>query len=208
MRPPGKFSLQLVGRGVMTGFRSGLVALTAAILLPIAAPAADGPVDYLRDVKPILAKNCYQCHGAKAQKGGLRLDTVASLNEGGDTGPAITPGQSGASLLIKAVTGAEGVTRMPLKKPALPAEHITLLKAWIDAGAAAPAREQPDDGKQGQTHWSFIPPTRSPVPAIRNPQSAIRNPIDSFVLVKLQAAGLKSSRPADRATLIRRVTLD
>src|SRR5690349_9487599 len=185
MGPPEKFSLQLVRRGAMIGFRSGLLALSAALLLPVAAPAADGPVDYLRDVKPILAKNCYQCHGAKAQKGGLRVDTVANLKEGGDTGPAITPGQSGASLLIKAVTGAEGVTRMPLKKPALPAEHITLLKAWIDAGAAAPAREQPDDGKQGQTHWSFIPPVRPAVPEIPNSKDQISNPIDSFVLANL-----------------------
>ena len=79
--------------------------------------AAAAPVDYLRDVRPILSTSCYQCHGVKAQKGGLRVDTVAALTAGGDTGPAVVPGKSGESLLIRAVTGAEGVTKMPLKKP-------------------------------------------------------------------------------------------
>src|SRR5207249_3930126 len=90
-------------------------------------------------------EDCFQCHGLKAQKGGLRVDTMKALLAGGDTGPAIVPGKSGESLLIAAVSGAEGVTRMPLKKPALPAEQIATLKAWIDAGATAPANDPADE---------------------------------------------------------------
>src|SRR5437763_798842 len=128
---------------MMTAIRSVSLVLSTGLLLPALAAAADRPVDYLRDVRPVLAKNCYQCHGAKAQKGGLRVDTVAALKAGGDTGPAVAPGKSADSLLIQAVTGAEGVTKMPLKKPELPAGQIALLRAWIDAGAPAPARDIP-----------------------------------------------------------------
>ena len=73
-------------------------------LLLLASPArAAEPVDYLRDIKPMLSQNCYACHGAAKQRGGLRLDTAASAIKGGDSGPAIVPGKSGASRLIKAV---------------------------------------------------------------------------------------------------------
>src|SRR5439155_22097841 len=125
-----------------------------------------GPPDYLKEVKPLLAKNCFQCHGLKAQKGGLRVDTLKALLSGGDTGPAIVPGKSGESLLIAALSGAEGVTRMPLKKPPLPPQQIATLKAWIDAGAVAPANDRPDDGKQGAVHWAFAPPVRPAVPGV------------------------------------------
>src|SRR5262245_4887997 len=131
----------------MTDFRTGLGLVTAGLLAAAPVAAAEPPVDYLRDVKPILAKNCYQCHGAKAHKGGLRVDTVTALKEGGDNGPAVVAGKSGESLLIRAVRGEEGVTRVPLKKPELPAEQVAKLKTWIDAGAPAPAQEQPDDGQ-------------------------------------------------------------
>src|SRR5207248_10589962 len=130
---------------VMTDLRIWMLLLPAVLLsLPGAAaagdpPAGTPPVDYLRDVKPLLAKNCFQCHGVKAHKGGLRVDTLQALLAGGDTGPAIVPGKSGESLLVAAVSGVEGVNRMPLKKPPLSAAQIATLKAWIDAGAATPA---------------------------------------------------------------------
>src|SRR5437660_9810910 len=108
------------------------VPLCWCLLLPKATAA--GPVDYLKDIKPILAKNCYACHGAQKQKSGFRLDTAASALKGGDSGPAIVPGNSGKSRLIQAVTGVEGVTRMPPREPRLTAQEIARLKAWIDAG--------------------------------------------------------------------------
>jgi mono/diheme cytochrome c family protein len=192
----------------MTDLRTWLILLPIGLVCAPAAAAADPPVDYLKDVKPLLAKNCFQCHGAKAHKGGLRVDTLKALLAGGDTGPAIVAGKSGESLLIAAVSGVEGVTRMPLKKTPLSAAQVTTLKAWIDAGATVPADDPPDDGKQGAIHWAFVPPTRPDLPAIRNPQSAIRNPIDRFVLAKLQAVELTPAPEADRVTLIRRVSLD
>ena len=79
-----------------------LTSLSLVILVPAWAQAA--PPDYLKEVKPLLAKNCFQCHGLKAQKGGLRVDTAKALLAGGDTGPAIVPGKSGESLLILSTT--------------------------------------------------------------------------------------------------------
>src|SRR6516164_9067768 len=71
------------------------------------------PVDYLRDIKPLLARHCTACHGAEKQKSGLRLDSAALAKRGGDSGPAVEPGKSSESLLIQAITGAEGVAAMP-----------------------------------------------------------------------------------------------
>ena len=97
------------------------------------------PVDYVQDVKPILSRRCYSCHGALKQKNDLRLDTAALAKQGGSGGPALVPGKSDESLLIDAVTGAEGVKKMPPDGEPLTAEQIAKLRAWIDAGAKAPA---------------------------------------------------------------------
>jgi hypothetical protein len=175
-------------------------------LTPIAAIA--GPVDYARDVKPILAKHCYACHGAQKQKSGFRLDTATSALKGGDSGPAIVPGKSGESRLIQAVTGAEGVTRMPPREPRLTAQEIALLRAWIDAGARAPTNEVGDTIANAQSkHWSFQPIVRPKEPAVRN-STWVRNPIDRFVLARLEKEGVTPSPEADRITLIRRLSLD
>jgi mono/diheme cytochrome c family protein len=109
------------------------------VLTPSLRAAA--PVDYQRDIQPILAKNCVSCHGADKQKGALRLDTVAAALRGGDAGPAIVPGKSAASPLFQSVTGGGDVRRMPPKSK-LTAAEIALLKTWIDAGAKAPAGEK------------------------------------------------------------------
>ena len=115
--------------------------MKALRLLPVFVPllagpvAAAEPVDYLRDVKPILAKNCYACHGAEKQRSGLRLDTAASLLRGGNAGPAVVPGKSADSLVVKAVTGSGDVKAMPPKEPRLTPAQVAALRAWIDAGA-------------------------------------------------------------------------
>src|SRR5262249_17526542 len=110
------------------------------------------PVDYLRDIKPLLAKNCYECHGAQKQRADLRLDTATGALKGGRSGPAIVPGRSNQSKLIKAVTGADDTKLMPPREPRLTAKQIDLLKAWIDQGAKAPTNEV-----AGATlkHWAF-----------------------------------------------------
>ncbi|HZM06543.1 MAG TPA: DUF1549 domain-containing protein, partial [Candidatus Saccharimonadales bacterium] len=166
------------------------------------------PVDYAKEVKPVLAANCYKCHGANAQKGGLRLDTASSALKGGDTGPAIVAGKGSDSLLIQALRGtAQDIHRMPLKKPALPEATIALLQAWIEQGAVAPQDEKPQQRSATVSHWSFIPPKRPVEPMVKNTKWP-RNPIDYFVLARLEKENIEPSPEADRATLIRRVSLD
>jgi mono/diheme cytochrome c family protein len=178
----------------------------AALCLPLPAAAAAEPVDYLRDVKPLLAKTCYACHGADKQRSGLRLDTAAAALEGGNSGPAVVPGKSGDSLLIKAVTAADGVSAMPPKEPRLTPQQVAILRAWIDAGAKAPAGELAEAPK-ATTHWSFRPPLRPAPPAVKD-GAWVRNPIDRFVLARLDRDGIRPSPEADRVTLIRRLSLD
>ncbi|MBY0228319.1 MAG: DUF1549 domain-containing protein, partial [Gemmataceae bacterium] len=160
--------------------------LLAALLL--AAP------DYATQVKPLLAARCFACHGALAQKGGLRLDTVASMRKA----EAVVPGNSAESPLVLHVVGKER-RRMP--PPAdgehLKKEEIALLAAWIDAGAPHPADERPE--ADPREHWAFRPPQRPAMPA-----GAGKNPIDSFLAARMKAA----PRPeADRRVLLRRAAL-
>src|SRR6266511_983125 len=172
--------------------------------MAVAACAAAAPVDYLLEVKPLLAQQCYKCHGVSQQKGGLRLDTAAFARKGGERGAAIRPGRSGESLLMQAVQGLHNeISRMPYKIPALSGEQIALLQRWIDEGAQAPADEQPEKSK----HWAFVPPER-PVPPPVSHRDAARNPIDQFILGRLDQEGIAPSPEADRATLIRRLSLD
>jgi mono/diheme cytochrome c family protein len=178
--------------------------LCAALFLPGPAAAAE-PVDYVRQIKPLLAGNCVACHGPQKQRGNLRLDSAAALREGGDHGPAVVPGKSGDSLLIQAVCGAEGVKAMPPKGRLSP-EQIALLRAWVDAGARAPANEG-IAARPGAEHWSFRPIGRPEPPAVKN-AAWVRNPIDAFILARLEKEGIQPSPEADRVTLIRRLSLD
>src|SRR5207245_1709936 len=181
---------------------------SASILLLAALLSAAEPVDYLRDVKPILAQNCYECHGAQKQRSGLRLDTAAAIHKGGDSGPGIVPGDSSASKLVKAVLGADDTKLMPPREPRLTTFQIGLLKAWIDQGAQAPAAELPQPPARGVVkHWAFQAPVRPPVPNVQYAAWA-RNPIDRFILARLEKEGIQPSPEADRVTLIRRLSLD
>ena len=165
-------------------------------------------VDYAADIKPLLAKHCTSCHGAEKQKSGLRLDSAAAATKGGDNGPAIEPGKSAESLLIQAVTGAEGVAAMPPKgQPRMSPDEITLLKSWIDQGAKAPVEDAAAGPVKGANHWAFRPVVRPELPAVVN-QAWVRNPIDTFVLARLEKQSLHPSPEADRVTLIRRLSLD
>lgn len=119
--------------------RSLLTSVGCLAVLASAAPAAE-QVDYLRDVKPILAKNCIGCHGAGKAKGKLRLDTAAMALKGGRSGAAVVPGKSGESTLIQSVTDTGDVPKMP-PKGRLRADQVAVLKNWIEQGAKAPANE-------------------------------------------------------------------
>ncbi|HEX7447074.1 MAG TPA: DUF1549 domain-containing protein, partial [Pirellulales bacterium] len=165
-------------------------------------------MDYRRDVQPILAKHCYECHGPKKQESGLRLDSLAAAKQGGYTGPAVVPGKPGESLLLAAVIGGGEVTQMPADRPPLAADEIDRLRKWVEQGATGddePATAA--DAPKQNTHWAFQPLARSELPAVSRPDW-VRNGIDAFILARLDAAGLTPSSEADRATLVRRVSLD
>ena len=181
------------------------VLLATALLAVIAfrTPAAE-PVDYLRQIKPVLAAHCYKCHGASQQKAGLRLDTAALALTGGRTGPALKPGDSSASLLVQAISGTHAeLPRMPFKNPPLADSQIALVKNWIDQGAKSPASEAPETSK----HWAFNAPQRPAIPVVQ--QTAWpRTAIDHFVVARLEKEKIAPSPEADRVTLIRRLSLD
>lgn len=165
------------------------------------------PVDYLKQIKPLLAQKCIQCHGPEKQRSSLRLDTATFLRAGGNSGPAIEPGKSASSRLIHAVTGVDGVQAMPPKGERLSAQQVALLRAWIDQGAKAPENEKPaGSATLASRHWSLQPITRATPPVVKN--SWARNPIDQFILARLEKEGIKPSPEADRVTLIRRLSLD
>ncbi|MBM3871470.1 MAG: DUF1549 domain-containing protein, partial [Verrucomicrobia bacterium] len=193
----------------------GMFAVSAAVLLA-------APVDYVKEIKPLLREQCYQCHGATQPKHGLRLDTAASALKGGKSGPAIKPGKSSDSLLVQVISGPhKDITRMPYKKPPLVDAQIALLRRWIDEGAQAPAGEQADS----KAHWAFVAPKRPILPEVQSlpavnhrtsdgrpwsldPGTWTQNPIDRFVLARLAQEKLSPSPEADRPTLIRRLSLD
>jgi mono/diheme cytochrome c family protein len=177
-----------------------LLVAGAVALLPAA------PADYSRDVKPLLAKACVGCHGPDKQRASLRLDTAAGIRKGGNSGPAVVPGDSTASLLLKAVTGADKVAAMPPKGPRLGASEIALLRSWVDAGAPAPAGETVAASSAAK-HWAFRPVARPTTAAVKD-TAWVRNPIDRFVLARLEREGIRPSPEADRVTLLRRVSLD
>lgn len=170
--------------------------------------SAAEPVDYLRDIKPILSMHCYSCHGAAKQRSGLRLDTAVSAVKGGNAGPAVVPGKSAESRLVKAVLGLDDVKVMPPKEPRLSTSQIELLKRWIDEGAKAPVVEVADkQSVDSKKHWAFQAPVRPPLPAVRQ-NAWPKNDIDRFILARLEKEGIRPAAEADRITLIRRVTLD
>src|SRR5579859_4075991 len=168
----------------MTCLRTIMRALFALTILPVCAlplTAAEN-VDYLRDVKPLLARHCYACHGVEKQRSGLRLDTAKAAFEGGNSGAVVVKGKSGDSRLIHALLGSNDVKLMPPKGPRLSDREVALLRRWIDEGANAPANEVGQQIVKGAKHWSFQPIARASPPEIRNPKSEVRNPIDNFIL--------------------------
>jgi Protein of unknown function (DUF1549)/Protein of unknown function (DUF1553)/Planctomycete cytochrome C len=162
-------------------------------------PPAPRKVDFAKDVQPILAGSCHGCHGEKKQKADLRFDVKASALRP----EVIVVGKSAQSPLIHRVAGLNEDERMPPTGKPLTSEQVSILRAWIDQGAP-----WPDEGRARDEHWSYRPLVSPPVPETRNPKPETRNPIDAFILAKLEEKGLSQSPPADKRTLIRRVTFD
>jgi hypothetical protein len=178
----------------------------AAFLVGASITAAVAVAQTL-DVQLILRQRCLSCHGSKAQMHGLRLDHRADALKGGGSGvPAIIPGNSAQSLIIKYVSGLDPDVVMPPSGPRLTLTEIATLRAWIDGGAEWPGETTTDESAKKSKHWAFQPLTRPPVPAIKDPW--VRNPIDAFILQKLQARAWKPAPPAQPRALLRRIFLD
>jgi uncharacterized membrane protein len=167
---------------------------------------ADGKIDFIRDVQPIFAQSCYECHGPQKRRGQLRLDNKRSTFDGGNSGPAVVPGKSAESVLIKRVLGQGIQKRMPVDHPPLNDEQTKILVTWIDQGANWPEGASSEGGHE-EKHWAYVKPVAPQLPEVKD-KSWPRNGIDFFVVARLEKEGLKPSAEADRTTLIRRVSLD
>ncbi len=193
--------------------RWGLVlaaALASLFLLWPALPAqpeatseSASASDFRRHIQPLLAEHCFKCRGPDKRRSGLLLNSREAALAPTDSGKrAIVPGNSGASELIRRVDSADDSERMPPTGDRISAEHVWLLRAWIDNGAA-----WPDGDGAGLKHWAYVKPVRPPLPAVQDSDWP-RNAIDFFVLARLEKEGLAPAPSADRARLIRRVFLD
>jgi hypothetical protein len=165
-------------------------------------------------IRPLLADHCFSCHSAKADKlkGGLHVDSLEGLLNGGDSGPALVPGDSERSLLVKAVRYTDTELQMPPKGKKLSDRQISDLTKWVKDGAVWPDTVRPTSRaakasreitEEDKSWWAFQPIRRPPLP-IGNRRSAIGNPIDAFVRSELDAKGLKPNPAATRRELIRR----
>ena len=168
-----------------------------------------------QNVRPLLIKRCYSCHSAKAKslKGGLRLDSRKHALQGGDTGPAIVPGDLKKGLLVDAINYGD-LYQMP-PKTKLPAQEVATLTKWVQQGAPWPiekvtagndAKEFDLEGRKS-SHWCWTPPQKYNRPSVKQgdwPQQSL----DYFILAKLEAKNLTPNNTADRRTLIRRAYFD
>jgi hypothetical protein len=167
-------------------------------------------------VRPILVEHCYSCHSAQAERlrGNLYLDSRDGWIKGGDSGPALVPGDPENSLLIEAIRYDDPLTKMP-PKGKLPEESIQALVEWVQRGAPDPrvggskiaVEPKTIDIEEGRRHWAFQPLRVAPPPAVKD-MARVRNPIDRFILSKLEQRGMTPNPEADRRTLIRRLSLD
>ena len=170
------------------------------------ATAADGvKVDYLTEIKPILAERCFSCHGALKQESSLRLDTASLMQKGGEGGAAILPGKATLSPLIARITATDELERMPPEGKPLTKKQIAVITAWVKQGALAPKDEKPEgDPRQ---HWSFLKPARPRLPSVKH-QAWVRNPIDAFIAARHAEMKVSPQPPATRVELLRRVYID
>jgi len=147
-------------------------------------------------VRPVLMERCYKCHSGAKAKGGLRLDSAASLRRGGESGPAVVPTKPEESLLIQAVRHEGGLEMPPKEK--LADDQIADLVRWVKSGAVWPTEF---------SHWAYRPVRDVAPPAVRQ-KPWVLSPIDAFILAKLEERNLAPAPPADKRTLLRRATFD
>lgn len=200
--------------------------VAVAVLLAVRGPgaqapqpvAAQPPVDFAADVRPLLEAKCLGCHGDTLKLSRLDLRTRESAIDGGAHGPSLVPGQAEKSRMYRLVAGLEEPA-MPMRGPALTAAEVATLKRWIDAGApwdagaamssATPAiaaiEERPITDEE-RAYWAFTPPVQVPLPEAARP--GLEHPIDRFLEQARARQGLVAAPRADRRTLVRRAYLD
>ncbi len=160
----------------------------------------EAPVDFRKEVEPILEASCLICHnGANKKESGFSIESVETLFKGGSTygNRIIVPGKPQESMLIGYLRG-KGVTQMPLGAPPLSEGQIQRIEEWIQQGAKA---EMPPPG------WPFARPVLPAIPTVKN-ASWIKTPIDAFIMEKMEAKGLTPAAPAEKTVLLRRVYMD
>jgi transposase-like protein len=167
------------------------------------------------EVRPLLVKRCFECHGgaAKEPKGGLRLDSRRGVLNGGDTGPAVVPGMPADSLLVDAISYV-GLYEMP-PKTKLPDGEIRVLKRWVELGLPWTPVEIVEQHREASfdlaarkaSHWCWQPVASPAPPAVKN-AAWLQQDWDAFVLARLEDAGILPASPADRGVLIRRAHFD
>ena len=202
---------------------AALLGLTVALVAGVRAgaqPAGPSPeqIEFFEtEIRPLLVEQCFQCHGAALETpfGGLRLDSRDGLLAGGDSGPAVVPGDPHASPLVQRVQG-----RPVLMPPtgALEPSRVESLIAWVEMGAPWPedataAAGTPDPSepfdleKRRRSHWAWQPVALGEPPAVGD-EAWPRGAVDRFILARLEAEGLDPAPRADRRTLIRRLSFD
>ncbi len=177
---------------------------------------AAGVEFFEKKIRPVLADHCFQCHSDRAAKlkGGLRLDSRAAMLKGGDNGPAVVPGKPDASKFLDAIRYDNVELQMP-PKGKLPEAVIADLTAWVQMGALWPKEDRPSESaaqhfdlsKRRRTHWAWQPIRDTNPPRVQN-NAWPRGPVDSFILSRLEGKVLAPAAPADRRTLIRRLTFN
>ena len=201
-------------------FSWGLLLLNGQSVNGQQRSASQQDLDFFeKEVRPLLVKHCYQCHGPDSNEGegGLRLDSRKAILQGGKSGPAVVPGKPDESLLIYAVNHDPAVEAMPPERRLKNKEVATLIR-WVKLRAPWPGADLVNNLKrpeasetvlseQQRAFWAFVPPSEPSIPKVRQ-RSWVANPIDALVLARLEQAGLQPSPPADRVTLIRRATFD
>ncbi|WP_425613350.1 PSD1 and planctomycete cytochrome C domain-containing protein [Anatilimnocola sp. NA78] len=171
-----------------------LTTATLVLLGSVISVAAD--VDFAADVLPVLQRSCFECHGREKSAGGLRLDSAAALQQGGDSGAVVIAGKPGESELLRRISLPKTDSEvMPNRGEVLSPLEVAKIREWIAAGAVWPA------GAKSAPHWAYVPPQQKPVPKTEHP-------VDHFVRQRLVQAKLNPSPGASPAVIARRLYLD
>ncbi len=190
-----------------------------AIILSMVACAGfaqDAPGEFFeKRIRPVLSAKCYACHSGATKLGGLHLTSRAALVAGGKSGPAITPGNSETSLLIRAITQSDPKLKMPMAGEKLTEQEIADFSSWVQSGAPWPETEAKPDGAKNGFHitpeqkafWSLQPIVKPSLPPVKDAAWA-KTAIDRFILAKLEQNGLNPVKQAGKRVLIRRASFD